>query len=80
MEVEGEPGTSGAGGPLARPPSYEGAKRRDGFAEDQSLHLIHAFVCIECLGVRDEAPKVAVAIVASYSSFSCSSADIVSRA
>jgi len=30
--------------PLARPCSHKGAEARDGFADDQILHLIRAFV------------------------------------
>jgi hypothetical protein len=44
----------------ARPCSHEGAKPGNGFADDQILHLIRAFVRVQRLGVGEEARGIVV--------------------
>src|SRR5262245_22135824 len=51
---------SGGGGALARRRSYEGAEPRDRLADDQGLHLVGAFVGVDCLGIREVARHIVV--------------------
>src|SRR5712675_1821557 len=53
----------GRGGNGVRPEafaSHKGTQASDGFAEDQILHLIRAFVGVEGFGIREEACDVVV--------------------
>src|SRR3954447_6348023 len=40
--------------------SHEGAQTSDGFADDQILHLIRAFIGVERFGIREEACNIVV--------------------
>src|ERR1700752_437812 len=52
-------GAAGVQAPAAEM-SHEGAVTGDGFADDQILHLIGAFVGIERLGIGEEASEIVV--------------------
>src|ERR1700677_2595453 len=52
-------GSAGVGAP-ATGMSHEGAVTGDGLADDQILHLIGAFVGVQCLGIGEEAREVVV--------------------
>src|SRR5262245_13674057 len=63
--IGSSPGVSvrdGEGGWPCRPvsASHEGAEPGDLLADDQVLHLIRAFVGVECLGIREEPRNVVV--------------------
>src|ERR1700675_5081065 len=54
-----EGGSAGCGAPAAGM-SHEGAATGDGFADDQILHLICAFVGVQRLSIGEEAREIVV--------------------